>query len=62
MSLCIHYNVGADLLTYCSDKNQLSPIDGFLPIPTGPGLGIDIDEPAVRESNKKRHNWWNPVW
>ena len=62
MSLGIHYNVGADLLTYCSDKNQLSPIDGFLPIPTGPGLGIDIDEQAVRESNKKRHNWRNPVW
>jgi galactonate dehydratase len=62
MSLGIHYNVGADLFTYCRDKAQLSPVDGYLPIPTGPGLGVDIDEDAVRESDKDRHRWRNPVW
>ena len=62
MSLGIHYNVGADLFTYCSDRQQLTPKDGYLAIPTGPGLGIDIDEDAVRESNKERHRWRNPVW
>jgi galactonate dehydratase len=62
MSLGIHYNVGADLFTYCRDKAQLTPGDGFLAIPTGPGLGIDIDEDAVRESDKHRHRWRNPVW
>ncbi len=62
MSLGIHYNVGADLFTYCRDKTQLSPRDGYLAIPAGPGLGVDIDEDAVRESNKERHRWRNPVW
>jgi galactonate dehydratase len=62
MSLGIHYNVGADLFSYCREKQQLSPADGYLTIPTGPGLGIDIDEDAVRESDKDRHRWRNPIW
>jgi galactonate dehydratase len=62
MSLGIHYNVGADLFTYCKDKTQLAPQNGYLMIPNGPGLGVDIDEDAVRESNKDRHRWRNPVW
>ena len=62
MSLGIHYNVGADLLSYCGDKAPLTPVDGFLPIPQGAGLGIDIDEKAVRESHKQRHRWRNPIW
>jgi len=62
MSLGIHYNVGADLLEFCSDKEMLSPSDGYLTIPEGPGLGIEIDEEAVREAHKDRHRWRNPVW
>ena len=62
MSLGIHYNVGADLLTYCRHKEQLTPQDGFLAIPTDPGLGVDIDEDVVRELDKDRHRWRNPVW
>lgn len=27
--------------------NQLKPIDGYIPLPTAPGLGVDIDEAAV---------------
>lgn len=62
MSLGIHYNVGADLFSYCANTDQLTPVEGYLPIPTGPGLGVDIDEQAVRESHKDRHRWRNPVW
>jgi galactonate dehydratase len=62
MSLGIHYNVGADLFTYCRDKQQLTPDEGYLAIPTGPGLGVDINEDAVRESDRERHRWRNPVW
>ncbi len=62
MSLGIHYNVGADLFSYCSDRKQLTPADGYLAIPAGPGLGVDIDEDAVRESDKDPHRWRNPVW
>ena len=62
MSLGIHYNVGADLFTYCKQKEQLTPTDGFLGIPTGPGLGVDIDEDVVRDLHKDRHRWRNPIW
>ena len=62
MSLGIHYNVGADLFTYCRQKEQLTPKDGYLAIPTDPGLGVDIDEDVVRELHKDRHRWRNPVW
>jgi galactonate dehydratase len=62
MSLGIHYNVGADLYTYMKDTTPLTAVDGYLPIPTGPGLGIEIDEAKVRESAKEAHRWRNPVW
>jgi galactonate dehydratase len=62
MSLGIHYNVGADLLSYVTDKNVLTPVDGYLAIPPGPGLGVTIDEAAVREADKDRHRWRNPIW
>jgi len=62
MSLGIHYNVGHDLLNFVTDPEVLSPVDGFLPIPQKPGLGVTIDEAAVREVDKDRHRWRNPVW
>jgi galactonate dehydratase len=62
MSLGIHYNVGHDLLEFCTDKEVLTPDGGYLAIPEKPGLGITIDEDAVREANKDRHRWRNPVW
>ncbi|HEX8222946.1 MAG TPA: galactonate dehydratase [Allosphingosinicella sp.] len=62
MSLGIHYNVGGDLYTFCTDPAPLTAVDGWLPIPTGPGLGVEIDEAAVREADKDRHRWRNPIW
>ncbi|HEX4736491.1 MAG TPA: galactonate dehydratase [Allosphingosinicella sp.] len=62
MSLGIHYNVGHDLLEFITDKDVLSPVDGYLPIPEGPGLGVTIDEAAVREADKEKHRWRNPIW
>ena len=62
MSLGIHYNVGHDLLNFCTNKEALTAVDGHLPLPDGPGLGVTIDEDAVREAHKDRHRWRNPVW
>lgn len=62
MSLGIHYNQGHDLLNFCSNPEVLTPVDGFLPIPKGPGLGIEIDEVAVRAAHEEGHRWRNPVW
>ena len=63
MSLGIHYNTGGhDLLNFITDKDVLSPADGYLPIPEKPGLGVTIDEAAVREAAREPHRWRNPVW
>ena len=62
MSLGIHYNVGHDLLNYITDPEVLTPQDGYLAIPTKTGLGVTIDEAAVREVAKEGHRWRNPIW
>jgi galactonate dehydratase len=62
MSLGIHYNVGHDLLNFVTDPEVLTPTDGFLAIPDKPGLGVTIDEAAVREAGKDGHRWRNPIW
>ena len=62
MSLGIHYNQGHDLLSFVRNPDVLTPDDGFLAIPTGAGLGIEIDEAMVRDADRDRHRWRNPVW
>ncbi|HET9353418.1 MAG TPA: galactonate dehydratase [Sphingomicrobium sp.] len=63
ISLGIHYNVGGhDLLNFCANPEALTPVGGYLPIPEAPGLGVDIDEAAVREADKDRHRWRNPIF
>jgi galactonate dehydratase len=62
MSLGIHYNQGHDLLNFCGNAEALTPVDGHLPIPTGPGLGVEINEEAVRQAALAPHRWRNPIW
>jgi galactonate dehydratase len=62
MSLGIHYNQGHDLLSFASNPDVLTPVEGHLPLPDGPGLGVEIDEDKVREAAKVGHRWRNPVW
>ena len=62
VSLGIHYNVGYDLLSFVTNPEVLRPVEGFLVIPEGPGLGVLINEDAVRRADQERHRWRNPVW
>lgn len=62
MSLGIHYNQGHDLFSFMKDASVLTPADGYLAIPAGPGLGVEVDEDKVREADKDRHRWRNPIW
>lgn len=62
MSLGIHYNQGHDLLSFVLNPQALTPVNGHLLIPEGPGLGVEIDEAAVRLADQQRHRWRNPVW
>ena len=61
-SLGIHYNKGGDLNDYLVPESRFKVQDGFLPIPQGPGLGIEIDEAVVAERAIAGHNWRAPVW
>jgi len=61
-SLGIHYNESSDLLDYLKDPGVFKYSNGFVDIPKGPGLGIEIDEQKVLEAAKEGHNWKNPVW
>jgi galactonate dehydratase len=61
-SLGIHYNVGAELSDYLVDPAIFKFTDGYVAIPEGPGLGIEINEDAVRLAATKGHDWRNPVW
>lgn len=61
-SMGIHYNVGHDLLSFVLNPEALTPVDGYLSIPDGKGLGVLIDEAAVREAHEHRHRWRNPIW
>lgn len=61
-SLGIHYNKGNDLLDYLKDPTVFSYEAGYVNIPKGPGLGIDINEEKVMEAEEEGHNWKNPVW
>ena len=61
-SLGIHYNQESDLLDYLKDPSIFAYEEGYVSIPEGPGLGIEVDEEKVREAAKAGHDWKNPVW
>jgi len=61
-SIGIHYNQGADLLTYVKNPEFFHVVDGMVLVPEGPGLGIDVNEAMVRKDSIDAPAWRNPVW
>jgi galactonate dehydratase len=61
-SLGIHYNRAGDLLDYVVDPTVFRYVDGQVARPTGPGLGVDVDEAEVRRADERGHTWRSPVW
>jgi galactonate dehydratase len=61
-SLHLHYHDGAALLDYVTGPSPFTFVDGHVPRPTGPGLGIEVDEAAVRRAAAVGHAWRPPVW
>jgi len=61
-SLGIHYNTGSDLLDYLTDKTVFKYDNGFVKIPSGAGLGIEINEEQVKKMAAIGHDWRNPLW
>ena len=60
-SLDIHYNETSDVLDYLADPAVFEYEAGYVDIPDGPGLGIEVDESVVRE-RAGDVDWHNPVW
>ncbi|MGL3151097.1 galactonate dehydratase [Microbacterium sp. A82] len=61
-SIGIHYNQGAEVLDYVLDTTPLQFVDGGFARPAGAGLGIEIDEQAVRAAAGRWRTWQNPIW
>lgn len=56
-SLNIHYNQDADLYDYLEDPSVFDYDDGYVTIPDGPGLGIEINEEEVRKRASEPTSW-----
>ena len=61
-SLGIHYNKTNDLLDYLVNPGVFDYVDGYVTIPDGPGLGIEINEEYVRDRARIGHQWRPPIW
>ena len=62
-SMGIHYNQGAELLTYVNNPEDFSMSDGYLHALTKTGLGVDVNEERIRKAAESNNvNWHNPVW
>ncbi len=63
MSMGIHYNgPSQDLATLITNRDIFEIADGSLALPLGHGLGVEIDEDAVREMHREPHRWRTPEW
>lgn len=61
MGLGIHYNsTGQDITSYIKNPEVWDVEDGYVPILSGVGLGIEIDEEQVRELSKDAKAWVSP--
>jgi galactonate dehydratase len=58
----LHYNREGDLVDYVTDPAPFTFVNGHAEWNPLPGLGITVDEAAVRAADKKGHAWRNPVW
>ncbi len=61
-SLGIHYNKGFDLLDFVKNKEIFEYKDGYVDIPTKPGLGIELDEEMIKRISEEGLYWTNPRW
>ncbi len=61
-ALGIGYGDASGLLGYLADPAPFTAGDGHLDRPTAPGLGITLDEAAVRAAAERGHRWRTPTW
>ena len=63
----IHYNAEdgepVELLDYVVNKEVFAvDAEGFMALPSRPGLGVEMDEAVVRAQAAKGHTWRDREW
>jgi galactonate dehydratase len=58
----LHDPAASERLALLEDPHTFEFEGGYVERPTGPGLGIGVDEERVRERAQAEVNWYNPVW
>ena len=62
-SLGIHYHDdGVELLDYVLDRSPFAFVNGYIEKWDAPGLGVEVDEQAVRRLAARGHDWHSPIW
>lgn len=61
-SIGMAYNKGQEIDSYLRDPAVFAYQNGYVPLLTSPGLGVDVDEEIVRRSQVPDLTWKNPVF
>ena len=61
-SLDVHDHAGRDWAAYLTDTSMFTLRDGWIHRPPAPGLGVEVDEDAVRRADAVGHRFRSPVW
>ena len=61
-SLNMQYNDRGGLREYLSNPHVLDYEGGTMELPSGPGLGVEIDEERVRSRSEDSSEWSPPLW
>ena len=61
-SIGMAYNTGQEIDSYLRDPAVFAYQNGYVPLLTSPGLGVDVDEEIVRRSQVPDLAWKNPVF
>lgn len=67
-SLGMHYHQSyeglprGELLDYLADPRPLQPVEGFLDVPAGPGLGIELDAASIAAGTRQPWRLPDPQW
>ena len=61
-SLGIHYNQGFDLLDFVKNKDIFAYENGYVKLPTKPGLGLEMNIDKIEEIAAEGLHWRNPSW
>ncbi|MGI8769423.1 MAG: galactonate dehydratase [Propionibacteriaceae bacterium] len=58
----IHYNTEGELFDLVTNPEDFAFVDGWVNRLTRPGLGVEIDEQAVRTVDQRGHAWGTAWW